>query len=70
MTKEELIGFVKMAHAKGYSNDDLAKMLVKMFQDGKCIREQFEALLDALGLELSGDLKNLNDDELKKTLLK
>ena len=70
MTKEELNEFVEMAYSKGYSNNDLARIFAKMFQDGKCTREQFEALLDTLGLELSDDLKDLNDDELKETLLK
>lgn len=68
MTKEELTEFVKMAHSKGYSNNDIATMFGKMFQDGKCARKQFEALLNALGLELSDELKDLSDEELKKML--
>ncbi len=68
MTKEELNEFVKMAHSKGYSNNDIATMFGKMFQDGKCTRKQFEALLETLGFELNDELKGLKDDELKKTL--
>ena len=70
MTKEEYEKFIKERHAKGYSNEDIVKIYCKMFQEKKISREQFEALLDSLGYNLSDRLKKLSDDDLRKSLFK
>lgn len=70
MTKEEYEKFIKERHAKGYSNEDIVKIYCKMFQEKKISREQFEALLDTLGYNLSDKLKKLSDDDLRKSLFK
>lgn len=70
MAKEEYEKFIKERHAKGYSNEDIVKIYCKMFQEKKISREQFEALLDTLGYNLSDKLKKLSDDDLRKSLFK
>ena len=70
MTKDELEIFIKGLHSKGWEDEDIVKMFCRMFQDKKMSRGEFEALLDALGYELSDELRKLSDEELRKTVLK
>ena len=70
MTKDELEIFIKGLHSKGWEDEDIVKMFCGMFQDKKMSRDEFEALLDALGYGLSDELKKLSDEELRKTVLK
>ncbi len=68
MTKEEWMQFLKMAKAKGYSGFDIAKMLSRMFADGKLGRDQLLALLESIGYGLSDELQAMDDDELRKNI--
>ena len=68
MTKSEYETFIKSLRDKGWKDENIAAMFVKMFQDKKISRDELEALLDTLGYGLTENLKKLSDDELRKSL--
>ena len=68
MTKNEYETFIKSLHEKGWKDESIVAMFVKMFQDKKISRDELEALLDTLGYGLTENLKKLSDDELRKSL--
>ena len=68
MTKSEYETFIKSLRDKGWEDENIAAMFVKMFQDKKISRDELEALLDTLGYGLTENLKKLSDDELRKSL--
>ena len=70
MTEQEFRKFIEDQHQKGRSDEDIVKIFAKMFQDGESDRDEFEALIGALGYELSEDLRNLPDDELREKVVK
>lgn len=70
MTEQEFRKFIEDQHGEGRSDEDIVKIFAKMFQDGKSDRDEFEALIGALGYELSEDLRNLSDDELREKVVK
>lgn len=69
MTKEEFEKFIEQQKDAGLSEEEIAIVFGKMFQDDKLNREQFEACLNAIGFELSDDYKAMDDDELKKNVV-
>ena len=70
MTEQEFRKFIEDQHDEGRSDEDIVKIFAKMFQDGESDRDEFEALIGALGYELSEDLRNLPDDELREKVVK
>ena len=70
MTEQEFRKFIEDQHDEGRSDEDIVKIFAKMFQDGKSDRDEFEALIGALGYELSEDLRSLPDDELREKVVK
>ena len=70
MTEQEFRKFIEDQHDEGRSDEDIVKIFAKMFQDGKSDRDEFEALIGALGYELSEDLRSLSDDELREKVVK
>ena len=70
MTEQEFRKFIEDQHDEGRSDEDIVKIFAKMFQDGKSDRDEFEALIGALGYELSEDLRDLSDDELREKVVK
>ena len=70
MTEQEFRKFIEDQHGEGRSDEDIVKIFAKMFQDGKSDRDEFEALIGALGYELSEDLRSLPDDELREKVVK
>ncbi len=68
MTKSEYETFIKTLRDKGWQDENIVAMFVKMFQEKKLSRAEFEALLDTLGYELKGEMKELSDDDLRKSL--
>ena len=68
MTKSEYETFIKTLRDKGWEDENIVAMFVKMFQEKKLSRAEFEALLDTLGYELKGEMKELSDDDLRKSL--
>ncbi len=70
MTEQEFSKFIEDQHDAGRSDEDIVKIFAKMFQDGKSDRDEFEALIGALGYELSEDLRDLSDDELREKVVK
>ena len=68
MTKSEYETFIKTLRDKGWKDENIVAMFVKMFQEKKLSRAEFEALLDTLGYELKGEMKELSDDDLRKSL--
>ena len=69
MTEQEFRKFIEDQHGEGRSDEDIVKIFAKMFQDGKSDRDEFEALIGALGYELSEDLRGLSDDELREKVV-
>ena len=69
MTKEEFQSLVQEYKGKGFSDEDIAIVFGKMFQDDALDREQYEACLNAIGYELSDELKQMPDDELKEKVI-
>lgn len=65
MTKEEFQSLVAEYKEKGMSNEDMAMIFGKMFQDDALDRNEYEACLNAIGFELSEEYKQLPDEELK-----
>ena len=49
MTEQEFRKFIEDQHDAGRSDEDIVKIFAKMFQDGKSDRDEFEALIGALG---------------------
>lgn len=70
MTEQEFRKFIEDQHGEGRSDEEIVKIFAKMFQDGKSDRDEFEALIGALGYELSEDLRGLSDDELREKVVK
>ena len=70
MTEQEFRKFIEDQHQKGRSDEDIVKIFAKMFQDGESDRDEFEALIGALGYELSDELKSLSDEDLRKKVIK
>ena len=70
MTEQEFRKFIEDQHDAGRSDEDIVKIFAKMFQDGKSDRDEFEALIGALGYELSEELRDLSDDELREKVVK
>ena len=68
MTKSEYETFIKTLRDKGWEDENIVAMFVKMFQEKKLSRAELEALLDTLGYELKGEMKELSDDDLRKSL--
>lgn len=69
MTEQEFKRFVEEQKGTGKSEEDILKVFCFMFREGKLPREQFEAVVEALGYEMSEELKSLPDDELKEKIL-
>jgi hypothetical protein len=70
MTKDEFESFIKQQKDSGKSEEEIVTIFCLMFKDGELDREQFEAVLTALGYEMSEELKSMNDEELKKEVVK
>lgn len=70
MTEQEFKKFVEDQKEKGKSEKDIVTIFAKMFQDKKCTRDEFEGLINAMGYELSPELANLDDDELRSKVIK
>lgn len=68
MTKSEYETFIETLRDKGWEDENIVAMFVKMFQEKKLSRAELEALLDTLGYELKGEMKELSDDDLRKSL--
>ena len=69
MTKQEFESFVNEQKESGKSEEEIVTIFCLMFKDGEIDREQFEAILTALGYEMSEKLKAMSDDELKKEVV-
>ena len=69
MTQEEFESFIEEQKKAGMSEEEISVVFCKMFKDGKLNREQLEACLAVLGYEMSDELKNMSDDELKEKIL-
>lgn len=69
MNKEEFIAFIEEEKARGRSEEDILIIFAFMFRDNKLTRNQFEAVVEALGYEFTPEFKALNDDELKRQCL-
>ena len=69
MTKQEFDEIVSEQKEKGLSEEDIVKAFAIMFREGTIDRKGFEACLDALGYELTGELKDATDEELKDKVL-
>jgi len=69
MTKQEFDEIVSEQKEKGLSEEDIVKAFAIMFREGTIDRKGFEACLDALGYELTGELKDATDEELKEKVL-
>ena len=69
MTKQEFDEIVSEQKEKGLSEEDIVKAFAIMFREGTIDRKGFEACLDALGYELTGELKDATDEELKDKIL-
>lgn len=70
MTKEEFEGFIADQKKGGKSEEDIVKIFSLMFQEEKLDREQYEAVLTALGYGLSEELKKMSDEELREEVIK
>ena len=69
MTQEEFEAFIEEQKKAGMSEEEISVVFCKMFKDGKLNREQLEACLAVLGYEMSDELKNMPDEELKEKIL-
>ena len=69
MTQQEFESFIEEQKKAGMSEEEISVVFCKMFQDGKLNREQLEACLAVLGYEMSDELKNMPDEELKEKIL-
>lgn len=65
MTKEEFESFIEEQKKNGLSEEEIAIVFSKMFQDSKLSREQYEACLATIGYGLSDEYKAMSDEELK-----
>lgn len=69
MTEQEFNEFIEEQKKAGKSEEDIVKIFCLMFKDGKLPREQLEAVIEALGYEMSDELKALGDEELKEKII-
>lgn len=69
MTEKEFKEFIEEQKASGKSEEDILKIFCFMFREGKLTREQLEAVVEALGYEMSEELRSLSDEELKEKIL-
>jgi|GEM_PF-2676630 len=69
MKKEEFIAFINEQKARGRSEEDILIIFCYMFRNQRIDRTQFEAVVDALGYELTAEFKKLDDEELRKKCL-
>ena len=69
MTKEEFESFIEEQKKNGLSEEEIAIVFSKMFQDSKLSREQYEACLATIGYGLSDEYKAMSDEELKGKVL-
>lgn len=69
MTKQEFDKLIQEQREKGMSDEDIAKVFAFMFKDGKLNREQIEGVLEAMGYEISEELKAMPDEEFKKEII-
>ena len=69
MTKEEFDSLIEEQKQKGMSEEDIVKAFCIMFKDGDLDREQLEACLAGVGYELTGELAEADDEELKEKLI-
>ena len=69
MTQQEFESFVKEQKDGGKSEEEILVIFAKMFQDGQLERQQFEAIVEALGYEISDEFRELPDDEFKEKVL-
>lgn len=69
MTKEEFDSLIEEQKGKGMSEEDIVKAFCIMFKEGDLDREQLEACLAGVGYELTGELAEATDEELKEKLI-
>ena len=69
MKREEFIAFMNEEKARGRSEEDILIIFCYMFREHKISRVQFEAVVDALGYEITPEFKELTDEELRKKCL-
>lgn len=69
MTEQEFNQFIEEQKQSGKSEEDILIIFCAMFRDGKLPRDQFEAVVEALGYELDPEWKRMPDDELKEKVL-
>ena len=69
MTKDEFMSFIDEQKKNGLSEEEIAIVFSKMFQDGKLSREQYEACLATVGYNLSEEYKAMSDEELKSKVV-
>lgn len=70
MTETEFRTFINDLHAKGWDDENIAKMFAKMYQDRKISRDGFVGLLEAIGYGLTEEFQKLDDEELRERVLK
>lgn len=69
MTKQEFESFIDEQKKSGKSEEEIVIIFCLMFKDGELDRSQLEACLNAIGYEISDELKAKDDEELKKEIV-
>lgn len=69
MTEQEFKGFIEEQKQSGKSEEEIVKVFCLMFKEDELDREQLEAVLSALGYEMSEELKGMSDEELKEEIV-
>lgn len=69
MTKEEFDSLISEQKEKGMSEEDIVKAFCIMFKDGDLTKEELIACLAGVGYELTGELAEASDEELKEKIV-
>ena len=69
MTLKDVLDSIEELRKQGNSDEDIAASFYMMFADKKIDINQFIALLEVLGYELSQEFLNLSEEEQRKVFL-
>lgn len=69
MTLKDVIDSIEELRKQGNSDEDIAASFYMMFADKKIDINQFIALLEVLGYELSQEFLNLSEEEQRKVFI-